>query len=142
MELETTVYIYNEKGLLNQEEIGLLCNKLKDELPEEFKLYSKEEIDNASSICFRFSSGKVDLTVYDHGYVLKVEGEIFESVKTIKALNDSIPYEKEVFVSPSQRVVNETHLKIKRGLNLLETAVYLDEVFMVQDYSSSLKENM
>ena len=141
MELETTIYVYNENGLLNPEEINFLCDILKEKLSPEFKYQTKDDIDASSSIFFRFSSEKVDFTIYDHGYVMKIEGDVSQSVELVKILNDSMSMEKEIYVSPSQRVVNDPKLRIDRNLNLADTAAYLDRVFMVEDYTESIKSD-
>lgn len=140
MGLKTKFYVFNENGLLKKEELRPFCSKLEIELGSEFKIRLKEEVNKSSPIYQKFLSKEAEVIIFNYGYVLKIEGRIKKSIEVLKIVCENLNLEKEIYVSPSQRIINSPEYLLSKGLSSNALASFLDGIFSNNNYSSSFEE--
>jgi hypothetical protein len=138
MNTETTVYIFDENGIIEDQQLESFCKKFSMRTSFPFKKFNKEDIDSTSTICKKFSSENLEYTIFDYGYVMKIEGDIRQSILLLKELDAVIDSDIIYFVSPSQRVVNSGDCKYPRGASEKEITQFLDVQFCNNEYTNAL----
>lgn len=136
--METTVFIFNENGLIPSESMQVFTEDVQNHSKFKLNVLDKSDIDPASTIFKKAITEGLEFIIYDHGYVLKLEGEIINVVSFLKELDKIIPDEREYFLSPIQAIQNTEENKFPRGANLEQIGVFLDRLFNNKNYSSAL----
>lgn len=135
---ETTFYIFNEDGLIGGNELEAFCEEFQKRTDSGFKVTKRDSIAPQSTIYKKFYTEKLEFTLFDHGYVMKVDGDINEAMTLLKDIDLILNKDVLFFVSPSQRVENSIENKFPRGSTANEIAEFLDRQFRNQDYTSAL----
>jgi hypothetical protein len=135
---ETTFYIFNEDGIVSGQQLEIFCEEFSERTAFDFKILKKQEIDPQSTIYKKFVTKSLEYTLYDHGYVMKVEGDIKQAMKLLKEIDSILSSGILLFVSPSQRVENLAEHKFPRGCTVKEVAEFLDGQFRNREYTLAL----
>jgi hypothetical protein len=136
--IETIFYIFNEDGIVIGQQLEIFCEEFSKRTAFRFKVLEKEDIDPQSTIYKKFVTENLEYTLYDHGYVMRVEGDIKQAMKLLKEIDSILSSDILLFVSPSQRVENLIENKFPRGLTEKEIAEFLDGQFRNREYTSAL----
>lgn len=136
--METVFYVYNTNGFIKSEDLEEFCNVFYNRNYIKFKKLEKKDIGLESTIFKKFSGNNVDLIIYEYGYVLKVEGEIRESIWLLKELDGIIAESLIFYVSPFQRIENISQYEFPRGATEKDVAVFLDKIFNNNHYTSAV----
>jgi len=134
----TTFYVFNENGIIPREQLKMYCSDFQEKTKLDFTIQCKEDINLRSTIFRKYTSGDIEYLVYDHGYVMKVEGGILKAMLVLQEIDNCIDSSVCLYVSPSQRVVNEEESKFTRGASLKVIANFLDNRFFNSEYSNVL----
>ncbi len=123
----TGLYIWNDIGLIDVKELGSFCENIRFNLNIEktdlcTRLYLSEE--NSLSVNF-----------YSNGYVIFVEGEMLNCIYFLKEFDKNFYRNKNFYISPTQRLDEDTKFLYPRGIELKEIALFLDKIFNNHDYS-------
>ena len=140
MNINTVFFVYNENGLISISDLEDFCFKFIKTTSLQFRVFMKEEIDPLSTIYKKFSSSNLEFIIYDYGYVLKIEGNIKESIVLLRELDEVLDNSIIFYISPSQRIENCKELEFPRGSSLKQAAQFLDKVFCNNDYTSVIKQ--
>jgi hypothetical protein len=135
---ETIFFIFNEDGIVPGEQLETFCRNFLLKTSFDFKVIKKEEIDPKSTIYRKFTFQSLAYTLYDHGYVMKVEGDIKQAIKLLREVDLILDNKIVFFVSPSQRIENSDANKFPRGATEKEIAEFLDGQFHNKDYTLAL----
>ena len=138
MSMETTIFIFNENGLIPAENMNAFSNELVANSKFKLNILDKSDIDSSSTIFKKALAEGLEFVIYDHGYVLKLEGEIVNVIPFLKELDEVIPNEIEYFLSPIQAIQNIEKNKYPRGASIQQLSFFLDELFNNEAYSVSL----
>lgn len=135
---KTDLYIFNENGLVGNENLKEFLKELTNNSMFGFSIKLKAEIDPLSSIFAKLSYHNLELTIYDYGYVMKVEGDIFKSILLLFDLDRILNKKITIYVSPTQRIENNINLLYPRGAKLDSIALFLNKIFNSKEYLASL----
>ncbi|HEY8935590.1 MAG TPA: hypothetical protein VIM75_04820 [Ohtaekwangia sp.] len=135
---ETTFYIFNEDGIFKAQQLEFFCVEFSKRTAFRFRVLEKKDIDLQSTIYKKFVTETLEYTLYDHGYVMKVEGYIKQAMKLLKEIDSILSSDILLFVSPSQRVENLIENKFPRGSAEKEIAEFLDGQFRNREYTLAL----
>lgn len=135
---QTTFYIFNENGIIEAIDLNRFCSDLIKKTSLNFKVLKKTDIDPKGTVHTLFVNNELELTIYDHGYVIKVEGLIKSSIQLLLEIDQILTQNITFFISPSQRILNSEESKYPRGSNRIDVARFLDRLFVNEDYTSSL----
>lgn len=135
----TTIYIFNENGILKRDELDDFCLGLLKNSRLQFDVKEKKDIDLASTVYKKLLSPELEFIVYDYGYVMKIEGRIREAIILLMDIDSNLDESKTFHVSPSQIVVNMEENNFPRGASMIETAQFLNAQFNNEDYTDALK---
>jgi hypothetical protein len=136
--IETTFYIFNENGIVVGPQLEIFFEEFLKRTSFEFKVLKKEEIDPQSTIYRKLITETLEYTLFDHGYVMKVEGAIKQAMKLLREIDSILGSDISLFVSPSQRVENIIDNRFHRGSTEKEVAEFLDTQFCNKEYTSAL----
>lgn len=136
--MKTTVFIFNENGLIPFESMQAFAEDVQNHSKFKLNVLDKSDIDPASTIFKKLVAEGLEFIIYDHGYVLKLEGEIINIILFLKELDKGIPDEIEFFLSPVQAIQNTEENKFPKGANLEQIGVFLDKLFNNKNYSNAL----
>jgi GMP synthase PP-ATPase subunit len=137
--METTLYIFNENGLIPSEALNEFSKRIQSQSKFNFRILDKADIDSASTIFKKLTTDGLEFIVYDYGYVMKTEGEIIKTIFLLKEIDEVIPMNKEFFISPLQAIQNSEENKFPRGGNIQRIGYFLDQLFNNKNYSSALE---
>lgn len=130
--METTVFIFNEEGFIKEDDL----TKFKDRFIDESILDWKEKLIEQNTTIFSFlASNNIDFTLYNYGYVLKLEGSIIKIIIALIEIDKIINNDIEYYVSPNQRVENNNDFKYPRGGKIRQVSEFLDFLFKTEDYT-------
>jgi hypothetical protein len=136
--IETTFYIFNEDGIVVGQQLEIFCEEFFKRTTFKFKLLKKEDIDPQSTIYRKLVTETLEYTLFDHGYVMKVEGSIKQAIKLLREIDSILSSDISLFVSPSQRIENSIDNRFTRGSTEQEVAEFLDAQFRNKDYTLAL----
>lgn len=134
----TTVFVFNEDGLINDDVSGFVT-KFQKGTAFNFSAKSKEDLGEMSPIFQKFSLPDLDFTIYNHGYVMELEGSIKIIIYLLEELDCIVDKEKVYYLSPTQRVENLREYLYPRGAKVYEIAKFLDRLFGNEEYTSAIK---
>lgn len=130
--METTVFIFNEEGFIKEDDL----TKFKDRFIDESILDWKEKLIEQNTTIFSFlACNNIDFTLYNYGYVLKLEGSIIKIIIALIEIDKIINNDIEYYVSPNQRVENNNDFKYPRGGKIRQVSEFLDFLFKTEDYT-------
>ncbi|HYF70097.1 MAG TPA: hypothetical protein VD884_18275 [Ohtaekwangia sp.] len=136
--IETTFYMFNEDGIVVGQQLEIFCEEFLRRTSLKFKVLKKEDIDPQSTIYRKLITETLEYTLFDHGYVMKVEGGIKQAMKLLKEIDSILSSDISLFVSPSQRVENLINNRFPRGSTEKEVAEFLDAQFRNREYTLAL----
>lgn len=136
--IETTFYIFNENGIVVGQQLETFFEEFLKRTSFEFKVLKKEDIDPQSTIYRKLITKTLEYTLFDHGYVMKVEGDIKQAMKLLREIDSILGSDISLFVSPSQRIENLIDYRFPRGSTEKEVAEFLDAQFCNKEYTSAL----
>ena len=137
--MTSTIYLYNENGLIPKENLPDFCLKIKEKVSFNFNIISKEQSVPASTVFKVFSISDLDFIVYIHGYVMEIEGEIRKMIRLLKELDGCFEKGVVFYVSPIQALENKESQLYPRGSNEQVVAEFLDRLFCNDFYTAALK---
>ncbi|MCW3072392.1 MAG: hypothetical protein JWO44_2282 [Bacteroidetes bacterium] len=138
MNTSTSIYIYNENGIIPSGKLADFCLKLEDQGAFNFVKFLKQDVAPESTIFTKLCTPDIDLIIYDYGCVMKIEGKIKEAINLLSLLDETIDPAVDFYVSPSQRVENSEQNKFPRGSNIEGIAKFLDDQFCNDLYTSAI----
>lgn len=136
--IEATFYIFNENGIVVGQQLEIFFEEFLKRTSFEFKVLKKEDIDPQSTIYRKLITETLEYILFDHGYVMKVEGTINQAMKLLREIDSILGSDISLFVSPSQRVENLIDNRFPRGSTEKEVAEFLDTQFCNKEYTSAL----
>lgn len=134
--MKTVIYIFNEEGIIIESNLKEFCSNFEKRTSFNFTIQRKTK--EVSSVYQLFSKDTLSYTIFDHGYVMKIEGEIKQSIFLLKELDEIIYDEILYFTSPTQRISNSENYKFPRQSSIKEIARFLDKLFINDNYTKSL----
>ena len=134
--MKTVIYIFNEEGIIIESNLKEFCSNFEKRTSFNFTIQRKTK--EVSSVYQLFSKDTLSYTIFDHGYVMKIEGEIKQSIFLLKELDEIIDDEILYFTSPTQRISNSENYKFPRQSSIKEIARFLDKLFINDNYTKSL----
>lgn len=138
MEVQTTFFVFNEIGLITQEILEQFVFEFRKKSKITFLIHEKEDLDLGSSIFIKLVSQHLEVSFFDYGYVIKVEGEIIKSIQILQELDSCIGGGQTFYLSPTQKLENTEEGLFPRGLRLLEIAEFLNMLFSNKLYTNEL----
>ena len=139
--MDTKLFAFNENGLISSDALDDFVEDLQSHSRFEFKIFNKSDIDTNTTVFKKASLEGLEFIMYDHGYVMKLEGEIVNVIFLLKELDEIIPNDKEFFLSPIQAIRNTQENRYPRGADLQQIGRFLDGLFNNYDYSNALKNS-
>ena len=130
--METTVFIFNEDGFIKKDNLIEFKNKFVNESILDWK---EKTIEEQATIFFFLMSKNLELTLYNHGYVLKLEGSIIKAIIALTEIDKIVHNEVTYYISPFQRIENNDDFKYPRGGNMKQISEFLDFIFKTDDYT-------
>ena len=134
--MKTVIYIFNEEGIIIESNLKEFCSNFERRTSFNFTIQRKTK--EVSSVYQLFSKDTLSYTIFDHGHVMKIEGEIKQAIFLLKELDEIINDEILYFTSPTQRISNSENCKFPRQSSIKEIALFLDKLFINDDYTKSL----
>lgn len=134
---KTVIYIFNEEGIIAPNQLEDFCwsfanNTALNLIPQ--------TIDKESYVYKLFSNRFLNFIIYDHGYVMKMVGEVKQAIYLLKELDEVIEDGISFYLSATQRISNSESCRFPRGTNVKGIAQFLDELFNNNDYTQFLDE--
>ena len=136
--METTLYIFNENGIISSEALKDFSENIKSQSKYKFRIFNKADIEMTSTIFKKFSTEGLEFIIYDYGYLMKLEGEILKVIFFLEELDEIIPDDKVFFLSPIQAVQNSEEYKYPRGATGNIIGAFLDNIFNNKNYTTAL----
>jgi len=132
----TEFYIWNDSGLIESEYLAIFCSEINKKSMFDFNLIKKDMYISLSL------SNNYDLNVkfYDGGYVFFVEGKILNSILFLYEFDRYFDQNKEFYISPTQRLDEDTKFLFPRGIKIKDISNFLDKIFRNNDHSDELKK--
>ncbi|WP_344821191.1 hypothetical protein [Aquimarina gracilis] len=140
--MDTTIYVFNENGFIKSSELEKFCSIFFSKTTFRFNQFDKTDIDIDSTIFKKFSSQDLEFTIYDYGYVMRIDGSIKKSMILLEEIDNIIDNDVEYHISPTQRIQNSIENKYPRGADRQKLAQFLDIRFNNNDYSNSLLDGL
>ncbi|MBV7441299.1 hypothetical protein KRX57_07685 [Weeksellaceae bacterium TAE3-ERU29] len=132
----TEIYIWNDNGLINTEELNFFCEEISKKSMFKFNIEKK----SLSTYFYLSKKKSLNIDFYDNGYVFFVEGEILNCILFLYEFDRFFKQNHEFYISPIQRLDENTKFLFKRGMKIKEIGEFLDKIFRNKDYSQALKE--
>lgn len=127
----TGLYIWNDIGLIDVKELGSFCENISETSRFNFNI-------EKTDLCTRLylsEENSLSVNFYSNGYVIFVEGEILNCISFLQEFDRFFCSNKEFYISPTQRLDEDTKFLYPRGIELKEIALFLDKIFNNHDYS-------
>ena len=118
--------------------LEIFCKKFTEKTTFNFNQLEKNDIDPSSTVYKKFITNSLELTLFDHGYVMMVEGDIKQSIRLLVEIDEALNRGAVYFISPSQRVENSEESRFPRGASENEIARFLDSQFRNKEYTGAL----
>lgn len=131
----TEFYIWNDEGLINEKELNSFCKEISNK--SKFKLNIEKK--NLYIHLYLLEENSLSIDFYDSGYVIFVEGEILNCIYFLKEFDKFFYLNKNFYISPTQRLDEDTKFLYPRGSNIKEIALFLNKIFNNNDYSKIFK---
>lgn len=125
----TEIYIWNDIGLFSSENIITFCKQIKENSKLNFEIKKMN-----LSICL-FDDNDLKIDFYNEGYVIFIEGNIKKCILFLEEFDSTFDKEKIFYISPTQRLDEDTKFLYPRGANKREVSLFLDKIFNNTDYS-------
>ena len=121
--ISTEINIFNEEGIFSGGEIIYFCNRIENQ--KAIKL--NRSVGNPDTSIFNvFKNDMIEFLVYNHGYVMGLDGDIKSAIILLREIDKAIDESKHFYVSPFQIVENREEFKFTRNQSLNDIAKYLD----------------
>ena len=132
----TEFYIWNDNGLIKSEELVIFCSEINKKSMFNFNLINKD-----TYIALSLSNNYgLNVKFYEGGYVFFVEGKILNSILFLYEFDRYFDQNKEFFISPTQRLDEDTKFLFPRGIKIKDISKFLDEIFRNNDHSIELEK--
>jgi hypothetical protein len=132
----TVFYIWNESRLINSKDLNDFCVEINKKSMFDFNLIKKDTCISLSLL----NNCDLNVKFFDSGYVFFVEGKIINGILFLYEFDRCFNQNKKFYISPTQRLDDDTKFLFPRGAKIKEIAEFLDEIFRNNDYSIELKK--
>ena len=139
MQNQTRINVFNETGLLPETEMDNFCRAIAEcSKPFNFKVMTKADFEPTSTIFRKFVSPTFECIIYDHGYVIVLEGAIKDAIHFLKLFDETIDPQIIYYLSPAGRMENSDGIPYPRNAEVSQIAKFLDRLFRNTDYTAEL----
>lgn len=131
----TQFYIWNDMGLVLSQYLPTFCKQLK-----EFSKLNLEMEEMESHISLYLSKeNDLNIKFYNNGYIFLIEGNILKCIQFLQDFDSVFNKEKQFYISPTQRLEEDTKFLYPRGADGKIIARFLDKIFNNDNYSKYFK---
>ncbi|MEX1003208.1 MAG: hypothetical protein WDZ35_13905 [Crocinitomicaceae bacterium] len=136
----TDYYIFNETGLMGKNSLEKFVLDLKNELEKCSIVAGIETINEEKSTIYSKIMGEnLTISVFDHGFVIKIESDHKLASIVLLIIRSLISKEVEFYLSPTQRLDKNNALEVKHDVDIRKCSLILDSAFNNNEYSSALE---
>ncbi|MFJ1426321.1 hypothetical protein ACILD6_02480 [Capnocytophaga canimorsus] len=127
----TEFYIWNDIGLISPKDLDFFCENISKTSRFDFNI---EKTDLCSHL-YLSEENRLSINFYNNGYIIFVEGEILNCIYFLKEFDKFFYINKFFYISPTQRLDEDTKFLYPRGIEAKEIALFLDKIFNNSNYS-------
>ncbi len=132
----TEIMVFNENGIMTPKELDSFFEKIKKIVIDNDHFSLDDE--SSEHIFKTLLMPSFRFTIYNE-YVMKIEGEVYKAIYLIREIDRFLDKKKAIYISASERIVNDDKCKFKRGKeSLIDIAEYLDNQFANHDYTNAI----